>query len=54
MYLVEVLVKQDKGGKQHLEIYHTHNSTTVEDIKDLVKETSKVEVLEVEKRSREG
>ena len=35
-------------------MYHTHHSTTEEDIRDLVSETSKVEVLEVERRSRMG
>ena len=35
-------------------MYHTHHSTTEDDIKDLVTETSKVEIIEVEKRSRFG
>ena len=32
-------------------MYHTHHSTTTEDIKDLIKETSKVATLAIEKRS---
>ena len=35
-------------------VYHTHHSTTELDIRDLIAETSNVEVIEVEKRSREG
>ena len=43
-----------KAAPRDIFVYHTHHSTTEEDIRDLVSETSKVEVLEVEKRSREG
>ena len=43
-----------KSAPRELFVYHTHHSTTDEDIKDLIGETSKVEVLEIEKRSREG
>ena len=56
-------VTGDQGGQarqgwraapRDIFVYHTHHSTCEEDIKDLVMETSKVEVIEVEKRSREG
>jgi hypothetical protein len=43
-----------RAAPRDIFVYHTHHSTTIDDIKDLVNETSKVEVLEVEKRSREG
>ena len=43
-----------RAAPRDIFVYHTHHSTTEEDIKDLVGETSKVEVLEVEKRSRMG
>ena len=43
-----------RAAPRDIFVYHTHHSTTEDDIKDLVKETSGVEVLEVEKRSREG
>jgi hypothetical protein len=43
-----------KSAPRELFVYHTHHSTTDEDIRDLIGETSKVEVLEIEKRSREG
>ena len=43
-----------KSSPREIFVYHTHHSTTEEDIKDLVNETSKVEVLEVEQRSRKG
>ena len=43
-----------KSAPREVFVYHTHHSTTEEDIRDLIAETSKVEVLEVEKRSREG
>ena len=43
-----------KAAPREIFVYHTHHSTTEEDIKDLVGETSKVDVIEVEKRSREG
>ena len=42
-----------KSAPRDLFVYHTHNSTTEEDIKDLIGETSKVEVLQVERRSRD-
>ena len=34
-------------------MYHTAHETTVDDIKDLISETSKVKVINVEKRSNE-
>ena len=43
-----------KAAPRDIFVYHTHHSTTEDDIRDLVNETSKVEVLEVERRSREG
>ena len=43
-----------RAAPREIFVYHTHYSTNEDDIKDLINETSKVEVLEVEKRSREG
>ena len=43
-----------KSAPREIFVYHTHNSTTEQDIRDLIAETSKVEVLEIEQRSREG
>ena len=43
-----------KSSPREIFVYHTHHSTTEQDIRDLVSETSKVEVLEIEKRPREG
>ena len=43
-----------KSSPREIFVYHTHHSTTEQDVRDLVSETSKVEVLEVEKRSQMG
>ena len=42
-----------KSSPRDLFVYHTAHETTEDDMKDLINETSKVQVINVEKRSNE-